>query len=101
MLDLYEVRPEYPDERETNPARIGRNAMSDDVFRDYRGTVCPMNFVKVKVDLSKMAKGQTLKVLLDDGDPIENVPKSVELQGHEVVGTEKEGDHWSMVVRKH
>jgi TusA-related sulfurtransferase len=74
--------------------------MNDDVHRDYRGTVCPMNFVKVKLDLSKMSKGQILKVLLDDGEPIENVPRSVKLQGDEVVGIKNEGDHWSVVIRK-
>ncbi len=74
--------------------------MDDDVFKDLRGTVCPMNFVKVKVALSKMSKGQTLKVLLDDGEPIENVPRSVKLQGHEVVAMKSEGDHWSVVIRK-
>ena len=74
--------------------------MHGDVYRDYRGTVCPMNFVKVKVDLAKMPKGQTLKVLLDDGEPIKNVPRSVKLQGDEVVEMKNEGDHWSVVIRK-
>ena len=74
--------------------------MDDNEYRDYRGTVCPMNFVKVKVDLSKMSKGQTLRVLLDDGEPVKNVPRSVELQGHEVVAIDSEGDHWSVVIRK-
>jgi TusA-related sulfurtransferase len=74
--------------------------MDGDVFKDLRGTVCPMNFVKVKVALSKMSVGQTLKVLLDDGEPIENVPRSVKVQGHEVVAVENEGDHWSAVIRK-
>ncbi len=79
-------------------------AMTEDgedvVFRDYRGTVCPMNFVKVKVDLSKMATGELLKVLLDDGPPIQDVPRSVSQQGHEVVGKRNEGDHWSLTIRK-
>ncbi len=74
--------------------------MKEDVFRDYRGTVCPMNFVKVKVDLAKMSKGQTLKVLLDEGEPIDNVPRSVKLQGHEIVEVNNEGGHWSVVIRK-
>jgi len=73
----------------------------DDIaFRDYRGVVCPMNFVKVKVDLSKMSKGQMLKVLLDDGQPIQDVPRSVIEQGHDVLEQEKQGDHWSLTIRK-
>ena len=74
--------------------------MDADVLEDLRGTVCPMNFVKVKVALSKMSTGQTLGVLLDEGEPIENVPRSVKLQGHEVVVMESQGDHWSVVIRK-
>lgn len=76
------------------------NDMNDDLYRDYRGTICPMNFVKVKVDLSKMSKGQILRVLLDDGEPIKNVPRSIKLQGDEIVRIENRGDHWLMVVRK-
>jgi sulfite reductase (ferredoxin) len=69
-------------------------------FRDYRGVVCPMNFVKVKVDLSKMSKGELLNVLLDDGQPIQDVPRSASQQGHDVVEKKKEGDHWSLTIRK-
>ena len=36
-----------------------------------------MNFVKIKLNLSKMQKGERVRVLLDDGAPIENVPRSV------------------------
>ena len=31
-----------------------------------------------------MASGDRLTVLLDDGAPIQNVPNSVELEGHKV-----------------
>jgi sulfite reductase (ferredoxin) len=72
----------------------------DEVFRDYRGVACPMNFVKVKLDLATMATGQLLKVLLDDGEPIENVPRSAADEGHNIVMQKKEGDYWSVLIRK-
>ncbi len=72
----------------------------NEVFRDYRGVACPMNFVKVKLDLATMATGQLLKVLLDDGEPIENVPRSVADEGHNIVMQKKEGDYWSVLIRK-
>ncbi|MBW1699268.1 MAG: sulfurtransferase TusA family protein [Deltaproteobacteria bacterium] len=71
-----------------------------ELFRDYRGVACPMNFVKVKLDLAAMAVGQILTVLLDDGEPIENVPGSVAEEGHEIVEQKKTGDHWTLRIRK-
>jgi sulfite reductase (ferredoxin) len=69
-------------------------------LRDYRGVACPMNFVKVKLDLAKMKAGEQIKVLLDDGQPIENVPRSVAGEGHVVSEQTREGDHWSVVIEK-
>ena len=69
--------------------------------RDYRGVACPMNFVKVKLDLAKMAAGQVLKVLLDAGQPIQNVPGSVKLEGHEVAAVTRQPEgHWELTIRK-
>jgi sulfite reductase (ferredoxin) len=70
------------------------------VKKDLRGVACPMNFVKTKIVLSTMKKGQLLEVLLDDGQPIQNVPGSVRQEGHEVLSTEKVDDYWKVVIRK-
>lgn len=48
---------------------------------DLRGVICPYNFVKTKLKLETMKQGQVLSVLLDEGDPIRNVPRSVENEG--------------------
>ena len=37
---------------------------------------CPMTFVKTKIELSKLKSGDTLEVLLTEGEPLENVPRS-------------------------
>lgn len=68
--------------------------------KDFRGVACPMNFVKTKVALSALQSGQLLEILLDDGQPIQNVPGSVRLEGHEVLSTEKEGDYWKVLIKK-
>jgi len=91
-----EIQTQIKEHNNTKPA-------SDEdqvVFKDYRGVVCPMNFVKVKLDLAAMAKGQKLKVLLDDGAPINNVPRSAADEGHDIIEQKKEGDHWSVLIRK-
>jgi sulfite reductase (ferredoxin) len=68
--------------------------------KDFRGIACPMNFVKTKMALSQINKGETLQVILDDGAPIENVPKSVEEEGHTILSTLKSENHWVVSIRK-
>ena len=47
---------------------------------------CPMTFVKTKIQLSKIAKGDILEVLVREGEPLDNIPKSSTEQGFEVLG---------------
>ena len=71
------------------------------VAKDYRGVACPMNFVKTKLVLETMDLGQQLEILLDDGEPIQNVPNSVKLEGHKVLEQEKQADgHWKVLIQK-
>lgn len=70
------------------------------LVKDFRGVVCPMNFVKTKIALSQINAGQVLQILLDDGAPIENVPKSVEEEGHIVIEKTNLGGHWAVLIRK-
>jgi len=67
---------------------------------DLKGVPCPMNFVKTKLKLEGMAKGAILEVILDDGDPIKNVPASVRDEGHKVLKVEKINNHWRVLVRR-
>lgn len=69
-------------------------------FKDFRGVACPLNFVKTKVELSKLKPGEILEIWLDDGAPIENVPGSVKAEGHKVISQTKAGDYWSVVIEK-
>ena len=68
--------------------------------KDFRGVTCPLNFVKTKVELSKLKPGEILEIWLDDGAPIENVPGSVMAEGHRIISKTKAGDHWSVVIEK-
>ena len=42
-----------------------------------------MTFVKTKLQLEKLAKGDRLEVLLNEGEPLENVPKTAKEQGYD------------------
>ncbi|AIE75304.1 MULTISPECIES: sulfurtransferase TusA family protein [unclassified Synechocystis] len=52
------------------------------ILLDLRGTPCPINFVRTKLKLSQMGPGQVLEVWLDEGEPVEQVPHSLELEGY-------------------
>ena len=75
-------------------------AVSPNVKKDFRGVMCPMNFVKTKIALTPMQSGQILEILLDDGAPIENVPGSVKNEGHTILSTEKVENYWKVLIRK-
>lgn len=67
---------------------------------DLRGTPCPINFVKAKLKLEGMKDGEILELFLDDGEPIRNVPKSLENEGHKIEKIEQVGNYYRVVVIK-
>ncbi len=67
---------------------------------DLRGTPCPINFVKAKLKLEQMKDGEILEIYLDDGDPIRNVPKSLENEGHKIEKIEAIGNYYRVIVIK-
>lgn len=68
-----------------------------DITREH----CPMTFVLVKLKLAQIAAGDTLEVLLGEGEPLRNVPKSAAEQGYEVVSVEHvAGTTHRVVLRK-
>ena len=68
---------------------------------DLRGVLCPINFVKTKLKLEELTSGQYLEVLLDEGDPIANVPRSLKDEGHQVMKVGKEdGGYYRLLVKK-
>ncbi len=52
---------------------------------DITDVTCPITFVKTKVALEEMDEGQILQVHLNDGEPVQNVPRSIREEGHEVL----------------
>ena len=72
--------------------------MADETL-DLRGTPCPLNFVKTKLKLEKMAPGSLLEVWLDPGEPIEQVPDSLKMDGYDIEAIDDQGEHFSLSVR--
>ncbi len=74
-----------------------------DVVRelDIRGEVCPYTYVKTRLALEDMEVGQVLRVLVDYEPATRNVPRSVALQGDEVLRVESVGEGvWAIWIRK-
>ncbi|MGB0681142.1 MAG: sulfurtransferase TusA family protein [Magnetovibrionaceae bacterium] len=61
-----------------------------DVSLDITGDICPMTFVRTKLQLERLSKGQILKVRLKGAEPLANVPRSAQDQGDEVLSLEPE-----------
>ncbi|MDA1353558.1 MAG: sulfurtransferase TusA family protein [bacterium] len=70
------------------------------IEKDFRGVPCPMNFVKTKLVLEAMKSGEFLRIMLDDGEPIQNVPNSVKLEGHKVLSQTQLGAFWEVLIEK-
>ncbi len=71
-----------------------------DAELDLRGVLCPINFVKTKLKLESMNEGEVLEIVLDSGEPIQNVPKAIKDEGHKIIDVKKETDHFRLKIRK-
>ena len=69
-------------------------------FLDLLGVSCPMNFVRAKLAIEKIDPGERLEILLDDGEPIVNVSRSLKDEGHRVLKVEPENGHFRLLVEK-
>lgn len=68
---------------------------------DLRGVSCPTNFVKVKLALEELENGEITQILLDDGEPVKNVPRSLKAEGHKLIGLKQSDEgHYILELEK-
>ena len=99
LYDRMDPSLRFPSRADGGPSSPAPQAVSADSSRDFRGVICPLNYVKTTMALGSMQGGQTLEVLLDE-EGAENVPESASKDGHEVLLKERRGDHWRVLIRK-
>ncbi|MDP6524146.1 MAG: Mov34/MPN/PAD-1 family protein [Kiritimatiellia bacterium] len=88
-----------PDVSQAAPEAQDGNAGTVEI--DLCGVACPMNFVKAKLRLESMQIGEMLGIVLDEGEPVRNVPESFRGEGQEVVDMARlDGEHWRVVIKK-
>ena len=52
---------------------------------DITGEICPMTFVRTRLALDRMESGSVLLVRLSGDEPLRNVPRTAQAQGHEIL----------------
>lgn len=93
-------KKKYPDRRKRREGRKMAEIYVDGVV-DITDVVCPITFVKAKVALEELDDGQVLSIRLNDGEPVQNVPRSIKEEGHQVLKLLKNDDGtYQLLVRK-
>lgn len=67
---------------------------------DLRGVSCPINFVKAKLALEMLEPGDSALFLLDDGEVVKNVPRSLKAEGHKLLGLKEVDGHYELILEK-
>ena len=67
---------------------------------DLRGISCPTNFVKAKLALELIETGEKVLFLLDDGEPVKNVPRSLKAEGHKLLGMQEVDGYYELTLEK-
>jgi tRNA 2-thiouridine synthesizing protein A len=67
---------------------------------DLHCVACPLNFVKTKLALEELEQGELLEIILDEGDAMLNVPRSLKEEGHRIIKVEPLGETFRVVIVK-
>ena len=68
---------------------------------DITDKVCPLTFVKAKVALEELDDGQVLSIKMNDGEPVQNVPRSIKEEGHQILKlVNNEDGTYNLIVKK-
>ncbi len=68
---------------------------------DITDVVCPVTFVKAKVALEELDDGEILAVRMNDGEPVQNVPRSIKEERHQILKLlDNEDGTYTLFVKK-
>lgn len=66
---------------------------------NLKGVKCPLNFVKAKLALEKMAVGEELKIFVDLGESAESVIKSLLQEGYMILSQNENTNLLELIVK--
>lgn len=68
---------------------------------DITDVVCPITFVKAKVALDELDDGEILSIKMNEGEPVQNVPRSIKEEGHQILKLLNNNDGtFNLIVKK-
>ena len=67
---------------------------------NLEGIACPQNSAIALLKLEGIKTGSMLEIIIDDGEPIKNVPISIKDEGHEIMSIVRVDKVWKILVRK-
>lgn len=68
---------------------------------DITDVVCPITFVKAKVALDELDEGQIISIRLNEGEPVQNVPRSIKDEGHQILKLlDNQDGTYNLIVKK-
>jgi tRNA 2-thiouridine synthesizing protein A len=63
--------------------------------------VCPLTFVKAKVAIDELEDGEVIAIRMNDGEPVQNVPRSIKEEGHQILKlVNNEDGTYNLIVKK-
>lgn len=68
---------------------------------DITDKVCPLTFVKAKVAIDELEDGEVIVIRMNDGEPVQNVPRSIKEEGHQILKlVNNEDGTYNLIVKK-
>lgn len=68
---------------------------------DITDKVCPLTFVKAKVAIEELEEGEVIAIHMNDGEPVQNVPRSIKEEGHQILKlVNNEDGTYDLIVKK-
>ena len=68
---------------------------------DITDKVCPLTFVKAKVAIDELDDGEVIAIRMNDGEPVQNVSRSIKEEGHQILKLTDNGDDtFTLIVKK-
>ena len=78
-----------------------QNEIKYDDAVDITDKVCPLTFVKAKVAIDELDDGEILAIRMNDGEPVQNVPRSLKEEGHQILKlADNEDGTYTLFVKK-
>lgn len=68
---------------------------------DLRQTKCPLNFVKTKLALEKLSRGECLEIwIIAEAESAINIPQSIAKEGHQIMETINEEGKQRLIIKR-